>query len=237
MSRDRSSPSFSPSQSATERLQTLMAAADISNFRALAQRAQVTSWAVQQLRRDRITTMRVEVLQRLAAALGISLTELLQTFGAIATVPAATEMAAPTFQAASQAASQVATLQAEYQRLQTQLEQQAETLVRQFQREALAVLESWLMQWPTAAHAVEKNPDLPASRLLPLVQPMQALLDSWGVEAIAPVGAIVPFEPQAHQSMSGHIEPGAAVKIRYAGFRWQGQLLHRAKVSPADVLP
>ncbi|MEM6837433.1 MAG: helix-turn-helix domain-containing protein [Cyanobacteria bacterium P01_C01_bin.120] len=234
MSRDRLSTSFSPSQSATERLQTLMAAADISNFRALAQRAQVTSWAVQQLRRDRITTMRVEVLQRLAAALGISLTELLQTFGAIATVPAATERAVlPT----SQAVSQVATLQAEYQRLQTQLEQQAETLVRQFQREALAVLESWLMQWPTAAHAVEKNPDLPASRLLPLVQPMQALLDSWGVEAIAPVGAIIPFDPQAHQSMSGHIEPGAAVKIRYAGFRWQGQLLHRAKVSPADVLP
>lgn len=231
MSRDHLSPPFSSSQSATERLQTLMVAADIPNFRSLAQQAQVTSWAVQQLRRDRITTMRLEVLQRLAAALGISLTELLQTFGAIAAEPAVTKVAV------SPAAAQVASLQAEYQRLQTQLEQQAETLVRQFQQEALAILESWLMQWPTAAHAVEKNPDLPASRLLPLVQPMQALLDSWGVEAIAPVGAIIPFDPQAHQSMSGHIEPGAAVKIRYAGFRWQGQLLHRAKVSPADVLP
>ncbi|MEM9768882.1 MAG: helix-turn-helix domain-containing protein [Cyanobacteria bacterium P01_D01_bin.71] len=229
MSRD-SLPSLSPQQSATERLQALMAAADIPNFRALAQQAQVTDWAVQQLRRDRITTMRVEVLQRLAAALGLSLTELLQAFGAVATVPAAPPAAI------SAAAARVAALEAEYQRLQTQLKQQADTLAQQFQREALAVLESWLVQWPTVTHAVEKNPDLPASRLIPLVQPVQTLLDSWGVEAIAPVGSVVPFDPQMHQLMSGDVEPGTLVKVRYAGFLWQGHLLHRAKVSPAEAL-
>jgi molecular chaperone GrpE (heat shock protein) len=95
-------------------------------------------------------------------------------------------------------------------------------------------LESWLLQWPTVIHAVEQNPDLPASRLVPLVQPVQNLLEQWGIAAIAPVGAEIPFDPQQHQLMNGTAAPGELVKVRYTGFRRGDTLLYRAKVSPVS---
>jgi len=224
MPRDRSPQAPAPSPTATETLRTLMAAAEIPSFRALARQAQVSDWAVRQLRSDRITAMRLDLLQKIASALHLSLPELLEHFGVADAEPAT---------AADPNQDQtVAALQAEYQRLQDQLQQQEATLQQQFQAEALAVLESWLLQWPTVTHAVEKNPDLPASRLVPLVQPVQDLLAQWGVEAIAPVGAEIPYDPQLHQLMNGDADPGTPVRVRYTGFRQRNKLLHRAKVSP-----
>jgi DNA-binding Xre family transcriptional regulator len=222
-------PPASPTRTSavtTERLRSLMDAAGIASFRALARQAEVSDWAIRQLRSDRLQAMRIETLQKIAAALNLSLAELLSQLGAISdSLPA--DAAVP--------AAELATLQAEYQRLQAQLEQQAAQLQTQFQTAALATLESWLLQWPTVTHAVEKNPDLPASRLVPLVNPVQTLVEQWAVEAIAPVGAIVPFDPQLHQLMNGHANPGDWVKIRYTGFRHQGNLLHRAQVSPTQA--
>ncbi|MEM9008261.1 MAG: hypothetical protein AAGE59_32725, partial [Cyanobacteria bacterium P01_F01_bin.86] len=128
----------------------------------------------------------------------------------------------------------IARLETEYQRLQTHLEQQETTLRQRFQQEVLTAIEPWLLQWPTVTHAVEKNPDLPATRLIPIVQPMQTLLSQWEVEAIAPVGAEVPYDPQQHQLMNGTVQPGDRVRIRYAGFVMGSALLHRAKVSPVE---
>ncbi len=123
-------------------------------------------------------------------------------------------------------------LQAEYQRLQARLHSQTETLQQEFQQTSLAILESWLIQWPTIAYAVQQNPQLPASKVLPLVRPVEQLVSSWGVVAIAPVGAEVPFDPQAHQLMEGMAEPGDRVRVRYTGYRQGDRLLYRAKVSP-----
>lgn len=225
MSHDRTAPKSAPSPAATTVLRDLMATAEIPSFRALARAAQVSDWSVRQLRSDRISSMRLDQLQPIAAALNLSLSALLTHFGVVETRSSAA------VEGGDHAA--VTALKAEYQRLQTQLDQQEAALRQQFQQEALAGLESWLLQWPTVTHAVEKNPDLPASRLVPLVQPVQNLLESWDVKAIAPVGATVPFDPQVHQLMNGEVEPGAPVNVRYTGFRQRGKLLHRAKVSPA----
>lgn len=223
-------PHFSESNLAsptTERLRSLMTTAGIPSFRALARQAQVSDWAIRQLRGDRIQTMRLETLQKIAAALNLPLSELLRQFGAIADASSVSHDAAQDVALAS--------LQAEYQRLQTQLENQATQLQTQFQMTALSTLESWLLQWPTVTHAVEKNPDLPASRLVPLVQPVQTLVEQWGLAAIALVGATVPFDPQVHQLMNGHAEPDDLVRVRYTGFRHQGKLVYRAKVSPVET--
>jgi molecular chaperone GrpE (heat shock protein) len=72
---------------------------------------------------------------------------------------------------------------------------------------------------------------LPAVKLLPLVKPVTDLLKHWGVEAIASVGEIVPYDPQWHQLMERSAEPGETVKIRYVGYRQGEKLLYRAKVS------
>lgn len=106
---------------------------------------------------------------------------------------------------------------------------------RQFQVTSLQTLTPWLLQWATVVHAVQKNPDLPASRLVPLVQPVETLMRQWGVTAIAPVGAEVPFDPTCHELMGGVAQPGERVRVRYAGYRHGDRLLHRAKVSPVSA--
>jgi molecular chaperone GrpE (heat shock protein) len=88
------------------------------------------------------------------------------------------------------------------------------------------------VQWPTAAYAAAQNQQLPAVRLLPLVQPVEQLMQEWGVEANASVGSEIPYDPQWHQLMDGTAAPGEVVKVRYVGYRSAGKLLYRAKVSP-----
>ena len=217
----------SQAKSATTVLKQLMTAVEIPSYRALCRMAGVSEWAVKQLRGDRITQMRVETLQKLAAALQLSLTELMGHFEVI------DEAASSSTQTADHG-DRIAALEAEYQRLQTQLEQQETAIHQRFQQEVLTVIEPWLLQWPTVVHAVEKNPDLPATRLVPLVQPVQNLLSQWEIAAIAPVGSEVPYDPQQHQLMNGNTEPGKPVKVRYTGFLQGETLLHRAKVSPVE---
>jgi molecular chaperone GrpE (heat shock protein) len=125
-----------------------------------------------------------------------------------------------------------AALRQEYQRLQQQLAQQRETLRQEFQQSSLQVLESWLVQWPTAAYAAQQNQQLPAARLLPLVRPVEQLLQEWGVDAIASVGSEIPYDPHLHQLMEGTAQPGELVRVRYTGYCQGDKLLYRAKVSP-----
>ena len=125
-------------------------------------------------------------------------------------------------------------LQQEYQRLQQQLEQQKESLQQEFQQESLQVLESWLLQWPTAIAIVQKNPKLPAGRILPLMKPLEQLLEKWGLESIASVGEEVPYNPRQHELIKGISEIGETVKVRYVGYKQGDKLLYRAKVSAID---
>ena len=104
--------------------------------------------------------------------------------------------------------------------------------MQEFQQSSLQVIESWLLQCPTAAYAAQQNQQLPAVRLLPLVRPLEQLLQEWGVEAIASVGAEIPYDPHLHQLMEGTAQPGEAVRVRYIGYRQSEKLLYRAKVSP-----
>ncbi|MGD1864294.1 MAG: helix-turn-helix domain-containing protein [Phormidesmis sp.] len=66
--------------SETETLQTLMQAVNLKSYRAIAQKANVSRWQIQQLRSGNITKMRVEALTKISAALDISLATLLNHF-------------------------------------------------------------------------------------------------------------------------------------------------------------
>lgn len=205
----------------------------ISSFRALSRQADVSDWQVKQLRQGQVARMRLEPLLKLSQALGITLVELLETFGALEDAKGAEIASRQQNWQAKQAADKIAALQQEYQRLQAQLAEQEASLQQKFQQDILQTLESWLLQWPTAAYAVQQNPQIPASRLLPLLRPMENLLASWEVSAIAPVGSEVPYDPQRHQLIEGDTQPGEPVKVRYTGYYQREKLLYRAKVSPA----
>lgn len=186
------------------------------SYQRLRQQAGVSDWQVRQLRQGRADQLRGESLVKLSAALQISLGELLRQFSAVQ-VPEAESVAA---------------LRREYQRLEAQLADQRRSLQAEFQQTTLQALESWLLQWPTAAYAAQQNPQVTAVKLLPLVRPIEQLLRQWGVEAIAPVGVEIPYDPQWHQLMEGTAQPGALVKVRYTGYSQGEKLWFRAKVSP-----
>ncbi len=199
----------------TSQLQRLMQQAGFSSLKALSQKAGVSELELIRLRRGLAVQTRVDILLKISQALGISLTELLATFSDVAPAP-----------------SPDAALQQECRRLQAQLQQQRESLMQEFVLSSVQVLESWMLQWPTAARAALQKSDLPAARLLPLVRPVEQLLQQWGVEALAPVGEQVPYDPHRHQLMEGSAQPGEPVLVRYTGYRQGEKLLFRAKVSP-----
>jgi molecular chaperone GrpE (heat shock protein) len=192
----------------TEPLRSHLQSIDIPSFQALCRAAQVSKWQVNQLRQGNVQQMRVEVLQRLSAVLQMPLPELIATFS--------DSDDADSLLTSSQLAQQTFAMQAQ----------------QNFQQATLQVLESLLLQLPTVRHSLERQPDVPAKRLLPLLRPLDDLLEAWGIEAIAPVGAEIPYDPTRHQLMDGTAQVGEPVRVRYTGYVQGDRLLYRAKVSP-----
>jgi molecular chaperone GrpE (heat shock protein) len=211
----------------SEQLRSLMHAVSLTSFRRLSQAAGVSEWQVQQLRQGKATQMRLEPLSKLSQVLQVPLTKLVETFA-----EGMTSSHAETSAANAAVLDANAALRQEYEHLKAQLAEQREGLWQEFQQATLHVLESWLIQFPTAVYAVQQNPNLPATRLLPLMRPLEQLLQQWGVEAIAAVGSEVPYDPQQHQLLEGEAAPGDRVRVRNTGYRQGDRLLHRAKVSP-----
>jgi molecular chaperone GrpE (heat shock protein) len=187
----------------------------------------VSLWQVRQLQQGKLHQMRLVTLLALSRALGLSLVDLLTAFGEplvtaqenFSVVPSETGM------------EDAYVARQEYDRLQAQLHQQQETITKDIQRHSLDTLESLLVQLPTALYAAEQNPQLSAKSLAPLLTPLHRLLQQWGVEPIAAVGDQIPYDPQHHQLIDSSAEPGDLVRVRYVGYRWQGNLLHRSQVS------
>ncbi|MEP6517539.1 helix-turn-helix domain-containing protein [Microcoleus vaginatus] len=198
-------------------MQRLMEQAGLSSDRELSKKAGVSEIQLSRLRRGLALQTRADILLKISQALQISLPELLAT---LTPDYVELEQAPPT------------ALEQEYQRLQASIEQQRESLMQEFQLSSVQILESWMLQWPTAASKAQENHNLRAQKLLPLLRPVEQLLEHWGVESIAPVGTQIPYNPQQHQLMEGTAEPGEPVKVRYTGYRQGDKLLYRAKVSP-----
>lgn len=235
MANPSTSKTTSPSEAS---LQRLMQQANISSQRALAEKAHVSRWQVQQLRQGNIETMRLAVVKKIATALDCSLVALLQTF-----VPEQSEHIPQTVRdnntrddnTRDDNNQDVTLLRQEYARLEKRLEQQSETLQRQFQMDALQMLESWLTYWPTAAKAATERDGFDAKKLLPLVKPVDRLVTSWGVRAMGSVGEQLAYDPQQHQLTRGGATPGEPVRISHVGYRHGEKLLQRAKVVPINL--
>ncbi|WP_138498013.1 nucleotide exchange factor GrpE [Nostoc sp. PA-18-2419] len=210
----------------TQKLRNLMQRVGISSFKALSRTAGVSEHQLLRLRQGKLEQMRLDVLLKLSPVLQMSLSELIATFSSI-------ELLQHTPANTQELLQEVTNLKIEHDRLQLQLEQQRETLLQELQQSTLQLLESLLLQWPTAAQKAQENPQLAAVKIVPLVaKPLEKLLQGWGVEAIASVGAEVPYDPQQHQLMEGSAQSGEIVKVRYTGYFQGDKLLYRAKVSP-----
>ena len=215
-----SSRKFSGQSNYTKVLQELMQQIGISTFSQLSKNSGVSQEQLRRLRQGKVLQMRVEILLKLSETLQVSLPELITKFSEPITLVKPAET------------SSLIAIKQEYQRLEKQLANQEEELAQKWQQSSLQILESLLLQLPTAAYAAQKNPQLPAVKLLPLIiKPLEKLLAHWHVEAIATVGEELPYNPQWHQLMEGNAQPGDIVRVRYVGYRQGDKLLYRAKVS------
>ncbi|AFY36189.1 nucleotide exchange factor GrpE [Calothrix sp. PCC 7507] len=227
-----------PNADFTQQLQDLMQGVGISSFRALSRTSGISERQILQLRRGKLEQMRVNVLIQLAEVLQMSLSELVATFSE-SSVSSEKNLDSELRTQHSEliTSKEIADLRKEYERSQIQLQQQRELLLQEFQQSSLQLLESLLLQFPTAAYTAKENPQLAAVKIVPLVEkPLEKLLQQWGVEAIAPVGAELPYDPQIHQLIKGNPQIGEIVKVRYTGYRQGNKLLYRAKVSPVEKI-
>ncbi len=212
----------------TPQLQELIQKVGISSLKALIRAAGVSERQLLRLRRGEVQQMRVDVLLKLSSVLKLSLSELIIKFSD-QTINVETNTVKTN---EAELLKKIADLEREYSIKDKQLSEQREILKQEFQQGSLQLLESLLLQFPTAAHKARENPQLPAVNILPLVQkPLERLLQDWGIDAIASVGDEIPYNPQFHQLMEGAAQLGEIVKVRYLGYRQGEKLLYRAKVS------
>ena len=223
----------------THLLQDLMQQVGISSFKALSRAANVSERQILRLRQGKVAQMRVDILIKLSQVLQIELNDLVANFSELSLESSlnkgkkAKNQHSALTNTEQELLQKISELQSEYERSRLLLKQQREMLQQEFQQQSLQNLESLLLQWPTAAQKAEENPQLAAIKIVPLVQkPLEKLLQGWGIEAIAPVGAELAYDPQWHQLMAGNVQPGELVKVRYTGYRQGEKLLYRAKVSP-----
>lgn len=207
-------------------LQDLMEQVGISDIDELSSVAGVARLQLIRIERGLIHNISLGAIAKIARTLNLSIDDLIATFTGQTTQTSES----------SKESDALAACRSEYQKLQQQMSQQRETLSSEFQKASLETIESWLLQWPTAAAAVRQNPQLPAPRLLSLVEPVEELIKQWQIETIAAVGEELPYDPQYHQLMKGVAEPGTLVKVRYVGYKQKDKLLYKAKVSPVSRL-
>ena len=209
----------------SQALRQLMTDCDIDTFKALSLRSQVSLGAIKRLQQGHILTMQVQTVRKIAEVLQISVDDLVRSL-TTESIPIPKPNASNS------------ELQQEYDRLAQKLKHQERNLRETFQHEALQTLEPWLIQWSAAAHAAQTNPQLMASKLLPLLSPIDRLLIEWGVSPIGSIGEEYDYDPALHHGMNGDFQVGDRIRIRFLGYRYQNStgnhVLHRAKVMRLD---
>jgi molecular chaperone GrpE (heat shock protein) len=206
----------------TELLRQLMKSVGISSFQMLGDRVGMSRRAINTLRKGAAANLKYTDLAKLSEILQIELSELIAKFIDVSDHN-------------QSLSSQIADLRQEYQELQRKLENQQQESRSLFVRETIQQLESLLLQLPSAVYAAQQNPQMLAKSILPLLRPIDTILQKWGIIAIGSVGAKVIYDPQKHQLMEVMAEgetlkEGDLVTVRYVGYLQGEKLLHRARV-------
>lgn len=205
-------------------LEQLIKEANISSLKELSQIAGVAEIQLWRIQYGLLPKITLETIIKIANALNVPLNKFLSLFLATSLEPELTTVEPqPTTHEHSQ-------LKLEYQLLQQQIKQQQTQLQQEFKESTIQSLESWLLQWATAKTAIQQNPQILAVKIVPLMKPVEQLLEKWGLSPIASVDQHIPYDPQWHQLINGSSQTGDLVKVRYVGYRLGDKLLYRAKV-------
>jgi len=201
------------------KLRELMDKAGITSLGELSIRSGVSQRDLFRIVYGLIAKLQLEKVVKLAETLNISVADLLKIFW----------QDSENYQVldSSENLETINQLKKDYQLL----EKQQDNLYLEFQQTVLDLIESWLLQWPTVVAKVKQNPQLPAANIIPIMKPLEKLLQAWNLETIAVVEEEIPYDPQLHELIEGAAEKGDLVKVRYVGYRQGEKLLYRAKVN------
>lgn len=208
-------------KSLPQKLKQIMQIANIPSWRSLSALTGISRRAIDKLRSGQAADLKYADLCKLAQVLQIDLAQLVRDF-----IENSTESSPP------QSQSEIENLRQECQYLQQKIEEQAQEMRSQFQQETIQQLESLILQLPSAASAAQNNPQMLAKNILPLLRPLDLLLQKWGIQAIGLVGEETSYDSQKHQLIEGSslIDQGDRVVIRYVGYTQGEKLLYRARV-------
>jgi len=217
-------------KSLPEKLKQLMQLANVPSLRSLSNSTGISRRAIDKLRTGKAADLKYADLDQLALVLQIDLAQLIKDF-----IENQTE-SLPIQDSPQKVKSEIQDLRQECQYLQQKLERQAQELRSQFEQETIQQLESLILQLPSAVYAAQNNPQMLAKNILPLLRPLDQLLQKWGIQAIGAVGAEVDYDPQKHQLIEAGtpISQGDRVVIRYVGYSQGEKLLYRARVAAAQ---
>jgi DNA-binding Xre family transcriptional regulator len=207
-------------QEKQQKLAELMQNAGIHTLDELSDRSGVSAWQLARVQHGLLNKMPTEILLKLSQALGVSPNDILgQLLPEANLEPKISQKA------------QIYSSKPENESLEERLGKERQIIEQEFQQSSLEVIESWMLQWPTAVALAKKNPELSAAKLLTLVKPVMDLLKRWGVEPLCQVGEQIAYDPMYHELMEGEASVGDIVSVRYIGYTQGSKLLYRAKVS------
>ncbi|MFN5857595.1 MAG: helix-turn-helix domain-containing protein [Pseudanabaenaceae cyanobacterium] len=218
----------------SQRLKQFLFTVKLTSFRQLEIKANVSRHTICQLRDGHAEKISYQELHRMAMVLNCSVTDLVSVFAS--DLIYSDDSATVTDSAPSPVTSLAKSISPSGGTAPLSKQQQESITIAklELQREALQVLETLLIQLPTAIHAAEQNPTLPAKNILPLLRPINTLMHRWQVTAIGTVGQSIPFDPRRHTLIEGTADPGQPVTVRYVGYEQRGKIFYRAKVSSTN---
>ncbi|MEM9511656.1 MAG: hypothetical protein AAF978_03070 [Cyanobacteria bacterium P01_E01_bin.48] len=198
-------PETHSTQSRDRLLQTWRDRAGYTSWAAFARAAALSRYRLDLFRQARLERLTVKDLISACSALGVSPLEYLSATEAIDPAEASETEHSPTKDISVEDISV-------------------------WQRSALDCLEPLLRQYPTARYAAEHR-ELSARQVLPLLLPLERLLEAWNVEPLGCVGETAAFDPTQHELLSdADIATGEPIEIRYLGYRYCGAIWLKAQV-------
>lgn len=97
-------------------------------------------------------------------------------------------------------------------------------------------MQNVLSQLPSIDHALKHGARLNARDVLDMVAPILTLFIEEGFQPIGAAGQQVSFDPRLHRLAGGEpVSAGADVCIQYIGFTFEGDVLLKAEVIPAEA--
>ena len=129
----------------------------------------------------------------------------------------------------------IAVLKKEYDLLKNQAEADASMVADEALKDMVKKLAPLLSQVVTMRAVEQSGIEIKSKDLLKLFEKVEKAVCECGVEQIGSVGEEILFDVKIHQRLSGgSIRDGDNVKVRFAGYKFNGAIVKKAMVSKED---